>query len=218
VSATLEGTGRVGDDLFLLAHSDVTGRPCVAPRALGLGLAGGLLAELELAGAVVLERGTLAVDSRVRPGDKLAARVLGVLAAEREVHPVREWLLFLGRTAAGDVAARLQAAGYLVPARRWRQRGGERWLPVDADSALGPVLRTRAAVEASRTPFVEDVVLAALADACGLAPRVAQYAAPAPGRPLSEVVAWLDPSLRELAAQTKAAVDSALLAGRVSAR
>jgi hypothetical protein len=86
---------------------------------------------------------------------------------------------------------------------------------VDADSALGPVLRTRAAVEASRTPFVEDVVLAGLADACGLAPRVAQYAAAAPGRPLGEVVALLDPGLRELAAQTKAAVDSAVLAGRI---
>ena len=55
-SPGLDGTGWVGDDLYLLAHNDVTGKPYVQPRPLGLGLAGGLLAELVLAGAVSLGR------------------------------------------------------------------------------------------------------------------------------------------------------------------
>jgi hypothetical protein len=40
----LDGTGRMGDDLYLLAHNDVTGEPSVQPRPLGLrlGLADGL--------------------------------------------------------------------------------------------------------------------------------------------------------------------------------
>jgi hypothetical protein len=34
----LEGTGRAGDDLWLLAHSEVTGKPFIQLRPLGLGL------------------------------------------------------------------------------------------------------------------------------------------------------------------------------------
>jgi transcriptional regulator with XRE-family HTH domain len=49
--AALTGTGRLADDLWLLAHHDVTGRPNLHARAAGLGLAGGLLAELVLAGS-----------------------------------------------------------------------------------------------------------------------------------------------------------------------
>ena len=46
--AGLSGTGRLADDLYLMAHHELTGRPFVQPRALGTGLAGGLLAELML--------------------------------------------------------------------------------------------------------------------------------------------------------------------------
>lgn len=34
--AGLSGTGRLADDLYLLAHDDVTGRAFLQPRALGL--------------------------------------------------------------------------------------------------------------------------------------------------------------------------------------
>jgi hypothetical protein len=53
----LNGTGRIGDDLYLLAHHECTGRPHLQPRAAGLGLAGALLAELVLSGAVRIWRG-----------------------------------------------------------------------------------------------------------------------------------------------------------------
>jgi Golgi phosphoprotein 3 (GPP34) len=42
--ARLGGTGRLADDLYLLAHHDVTGKPYLQPRAIGIGLAGALLA------------------------------------------------------------------------------------------------------------------------------------------------------------------------------
>ena len=48
----LSGTGRVADDLYLMAHHEISGKPYVQPRALGLGLAGGLLADLMLAGHI----------------------------------------------------------------------------------------------------------------------------------------------------------------------
>ena len=54
MSAGLGGTGRVADDLYLMAHHEVSGRPLLQPRALGTGLAAALLAELMLGGSIVL--------------------------------------------------------------------------------------------------------------------------------------------------------------------
>jgi hypothetical protein len=212
VSATLQGTGCIADDLFLLAHHDITGRPLLQPRAAGLGLAGGLLAELMLAGALALPDGRLTVDQGVPLPDALACQVAGQLAAEREAHPVREWLLFLARHAAGDVATRLEAAGYLARERGWR---GVRWVPVDSDAAFAPLTRALAGTTATHPPSVEEVVLAGLADACGLSARLDHHATAAPRHRLEAVVAWLDPSLQELIAATRAAVGAAVLSHRV---
>jgi hypothetical protein len=211
----LDGTGRVGDDLWLLAHDDVTGKPYVQPRPLGLGLAGGLLAELALAG-VVNVRGDdvtmLAV--RRRPADVLLAQVLGQIEGEADAHPVGEWLAYLARTAPAEVAARLERSGYLAYDKGllpWRNR----WVPTDRDSAFAPVLRVRAVLDAARPLTASGVVLAGLADACGLGFRLAYYAPGRPVRPLHQAIAQLAPGLQDLVAHTKAAVDSAVLAHRV---
>lgn len=215
MSPGLDGTGRISDDLYLLAHDDVTGKPYIQPRPLGLGLAGGLLAELALDGALSVAGDHITVIGRRRgPGDALAAGVLGVVAGEREAHPVRDWLAFLARTAPADVASRLAAAGYLAPAGRWLPWRGGRWVPVDRDTAFSPVLRVRAALDVTRPLTVHGGALTGLADACGLGFRLAQYA-PARTRPLGQLAAQLDPSLGDLIAQTKAAVDSAVLAHRL---
>ena len=58
--AGLGGTGRVADDLYLMAHHEVSGRPLLQPRALGTGLAAALLAELMLGGSIVMRPGGLA--------------------------------------------------------------------------------------------------------------------------------------------------------------
>jgi Golgi phosphoprotein 3 (GPP34) len=68
----LGGTGRVADELYLIAHRELTGRAHLAPRAVGLGLAGGLLAELVLVGAICkLQRQSWRKDqdaSKAEPG------------------------------------------------------------------------------------------------------------------------------------------------------
>jgi hypothetical protein len=56
-------------------------------------------------------------------------------------------------------------------------------------------------------------VLAGLAAGCGLGFRLAQYP-PGPGYRPDQAAARLDPGLRELIAQTQAAVDSAVLCHR----
>jgi hypothetical protein len=79
--ARLSGTGRLADDLYLMAHNDISGKPHLQPRAIGLGLAGGLLAELMLVGKIRISPGGVAVADRAPPEDVLARCVLGLLYA-----------------------------------------------------------------------------------------------------------------------------------------
>jgi hypothetical protein len=211
--AGLTGTGRLADDLYLMAHHDVSGKPLLQPRAVGLGLAGALLAELMLLGRIRIGAGAVAVADLARPDDALAESVLGLVVGENQQHPCQTWLLYLARTAAADVARRLADSGYLASARRgWR---GERWVPVDAECAFVPLARVKSAVDPARPFNVHGAALAGLAAACGLGSRLALYLPPKSGRALAIVVQRLDPGLRELVAQTQAAVDSALLSHRV---
>lgn len=211
--AGLTGTGRLADDLYLMAHHEASGKPLLQPRAVGLGLAGALLAELVLAGRIRVGPGGVAVAEPAPSGDSLADKVLGLVLGEEQRRPTRDWLLFLARTAAADVARRLARAGYLTPVRRgWR---GERWVPVDAECAFVPIARVKSALNPSRALNVHDAALAGLAAACGLGSRLALYLPPRTGRALDEAVQRLDPEMRELIAQTQAAVDSALLSHRV---
>ena len=171
----LTGTGLLADDLYLLAHHDVTGRAYLQPRALGIGLAGGLLAELVFADAIRVGGGHVTQIGGSRAHDRLGQQVLTVLARDREWRPAGEWLVFLAARAADHVAARLADSGYLsqVSSRRpWR---APRWVPVSSDCAFAPLGRMQAVLDPARTAATPDVALAGLAVACGLGPRLLPY-------------------------------------------
>ena len=212
--AALSGTGLVADDLFLMAHDEVSGRPHLSARPAGLGLAGALLAELVLAGHAGLVHGGVVAAGRAAPDDALERAVLDVLAAQDRCYGAREWLAFLARTSAGDVAARLARSGYLRETTRRRGPGGRRWVPADPDCAFAPVIRAKAALDPSRPCPPERAVLAGLAAACGLGWRFLSYGPPDARRCLDEAVRGLSPPLRELVAWTQAAADSAVLSYR----
>ncbi len=123
----LTGTGRLADDVYLLAHHEVSGRPFLQPRAIGLGLAGALLAELAMIGAVRVAGDGCGATGRVRPQDGLMRAVQLRMLGERQRHGARDWLTFLAQDAAGDVARRLAGSGYLVLAESRRPWGTARW-------------------------------------------------------------------------------------------
>lgn len=211
----LTGTGRIADDLYLLAHDDVTGRPFLQTRALGTGLAGALLAELMFAQAVWVRADRLQFTYRGLTPDDLGRHVLSLLLAEGESHPLRDWLLFLGASAEENVALRLEHAGYVMTANSrvpWRK---QRKIPADSDCAFAALIRVKAVLERGRPATVSDVVLSGLALACGLGTRVLPFGPPEARSNIDAAVRKLDPALRELIAQTQAAVDSALLSHRV---
>lgn len=128
----LTGTGRLADDMCLLAHHEVSGRPFLQPRAIGLDLAGGLLAELVLFGAIRVAGEALAAADRVRPQDGLMRAVRLDMLRERQRHGARDWLAFLVQSAAENVARRLGVSGPgAVPASAARR----------ADCAFAPLIR-----------------------------------------------------------------------------
>ncbi len=212
--ASLSGTGLLADDLFLMAHDDVTGRPFLQPRAIGLGLAGGLLAELMLSGQLGMSRGVVIATNPGAPDGQLAGDVLSLVFTERDRHPVCDWLAFLARRAAADVAVRLVGAGYLQEAWSRRRRRSGQWVPVDADCAFASLSRARPALEAAGATAY-SATLAGLAVACGLGTRLLPCGPPDARLRVRDAVARLPPSVQELIAQTQAAVDKAVLIHRV---
>jgi hypothetical protein len=210
--ADLRGTGRLADELYLIAHHDRTGRARLQPRAAGLGLASALLAELAIADRITIGEGWVGTSAGNDPADALGRRLLDLVAAEPEPHGVADWLAALAATAADDVAGRLSDAGYLERRPAAWGRGG-RWVPTDSSCAFTPVIRAAGALRPSRPLTVPGATLAALADACGLGPLVMRHAADGARSP-EDAAAFLPPALQYLIAQTRAAVDAALLAHR----
>jgi len=217
-ASRLAGTGRIADDLWLIAHHEATGRLHLPRRATGVGMAGGLLAELlavEVPAVTVHHgyvlplrdrSGTLTAMS-ARPDEPVAAHVLDAIVSEPTPLPARDWLLYLGKTAAASVAGRLERSGY-VARRRWRL------VPVNPDWSHCALLRAHRALEQARTPAPYSALLAGLVLACGLEFRFWSGFPGAPVRPAGEATATLPGPLRELVAQVQATADSTVLSTR----
>ena len=216
LDAGLSGTGLVGDDLYLMAHDDRTGKPLLPPRPLGTGLAGALLAELMLARCIGLRSDTAVVIGRDVPRTAVQGYVLlKLIADEPSPLPVREWLLYLARTAAQDVALRLEQAGYLARVRSRVPGRPGRMVPVNPDWAFAPMLRVRSALDPAREVTPHAAVLTGLAVACGLGFHLDQYQYQTrASRGAGDAVAYLPSDLRQLIAQIQITVSAAVLSHR----
>lgn len=214
LDAGLGGTGLVADDLYLLAHDDRTGKPLLPPRPLGTGLAGALLAEVMLAGCIVLRPDTAVVIGRdVTPAAVYGHVLLRQIAEEPSPLPVRTWLRYLTRTAVRDVAVRLEQAGYLTRVHSRIPGRAGRMVPVDPDWAFSPMVRARSALDRTRDPAFYAAALAGLAAACGLGFRLDQYQTRT-DRSTEDAVAFLTLDLRQLITQTQITVHAAVLSHR----
>jgi Golgi phosphoprotein 3 (GPP34) len=208
----LHGTGRVADDLFMLAHDDRSGRPRLAARPLGLGLAAGLLAELMMGDQPAIRLGhdnVLRIACEVPRTAISRHPLLKQVDLEPALHPVPDWLAFLARSATQDVGARLEQAGYLTRLSRRLPGLPARLVPADATWAFAPVNRVAAALDPRRVREPYTAVLAGLACACGLGFRVEPYLTG--GRTVQDSVSCLTPDLQALIRQTQITVSSAVL-------
>ena len=212
LESRLSGTGRVADDLWLLAHHERSGKALLDKRPLGLGLAAGLLAELMLTvpAAIGLLPDARVMVLRDAPVNVREHSLLTRIAGEPYLLPVRDWLAFLARTAEGDVGTRLEQAGYVASGPRRFPGLPARRVPVDPDWAFTAVLRVATAVDLRRPPDPYSDALTGLAYACGLGYRLDRLV-PVSASGAGQVVARLPPPLRALVAHTQVGVSTAVL-------
>jgi Golgi phosphoprotein 3 (GPP34) len=202
--------GWLADDLYLLAHDDVRGKPRLHPRIAGVALAGALLAELVLAGRIAIHPNSVdVVDARPVP-NALATQVLTLLLGEARPHPVGTWLTFFAPDSTAWVAERLGASGVLTLVRS-RLGRAPRWVPTDMPTAAAPSVLLHAGLTAGRALTLSDVTLAGLATACGLIQQVLWDAPPQSRDYLVHLLSRLPEPLRLLIAETEAAMGAAVM-------
>lgn len=223
-NSRLSGTGHVADDLYLIAHHETSGRQYLSHRCTGIGVAGGLLAELLALErpVITLDRGCIlpvrhqngrSVARYACPHEPVAERVLGLIMEESPPRLAGDWLLFLGKTATAEVTGRLERCGYLTrPASHIPGRTG-RPVPLEPDWAACALLRAHTALNATRPSAPYPALLAELATACGLGFRLSNVTT-APRRSVEEATRILPSVLRELIACVQVTADSSVLSAR----
>lgn len=205
----------LADEFFLIAHDEASGRPRLHRRALSLGLAAGLLGELVFFKCITVRAGRVILAQQRPPHEPLARSVLAQLVAEPDQVEVRTWLAYLGQDARDAVGTRLVRAGVV-----WRQQSRRllrqvtTYAAVDASTAAYPAARLFTQLTRREPMPPPDMALAALVAATGLADQIVWADDSRGQQHLRRVNGLLQPSLRELAAQTEAAVGDAVLSNR----
>jgi hypothetical protein len=225
VTSRLAPPIRVADQLFLAAHDHDTGQAQARLHRAGmaLGLAGALLAELVIDRRIDVQEGRIIVVGRSPMQDVLSQAILEDVVTELQVakqpHTVRIWLVYLRHSSITQVRNRLCFNGILreAPGRHWWGGPMSTYRAVDLNSALGPEAAVHSLLTHDDPPegSIAAMTFAALADACGLLPKLAWWREQRSGlrRRLDRLRGQLPRALRELADQTEAAVGDAV-AGR----
>jgi len=198
---------RLADELWLLAHHDVTGREHWHRRIAGPALAGGLLAELLLRGDVTVHDGVLGVLDRPLPSERLQRSLFDRLRTEPGRRQVRAWLDVLSDDARDGVVTRVLHAGLAQQVTRRRLgRNAVIVVPTDTNHVYWLVVRLTSALSSGASMRPGDVLLAGLAFAVGLDRVVVRSHRGAVLRRLRGLVDALPRPAQEVLAETEAAV------------
>ena len=103
-------TTPLADELMLLAHDEVTGKPSRSD-VLDLGLAGAVMIELALAGRVDVVARKLVVTDPTPTGDEVADRMLLRISADPRTRAPKTWLHKVKKGLRAQVGDRLVARG-----------------------------------------------------------------------------------------------------------
>src|SRR5207248_1326155 len=156
--------------------------------------------------------GVLTVVDDRPPRDAVIHTLLDHVIDEPHPHGLRTWLAFFSQGAGEQVAKRLERAGYVTRVEpRWPRRSGVRWVPTDMSTAAWPAARLRHRLHREEPLDTPDVVLGGLVDATGLSPQVLWGVNARTLGFRDHLVSLLPAHLRELVAETRAAVGNAVL-------
>ena len=158
----------LAEELLLLAH-DIRGKCRIVPTAMDCGVAGALLAELDLAGHITVDDSVLRATGRPPTGDPILDELLAGIAASSRT-PV-EWVIRLrGSDLTERLLARMVDRGE-VEVDHHRNYGlfAETWYPVRDIVALWEAHQSVVAAATTRAPLDRRTLsLGALAEAAGL--------------------------------------------------
>lgn len=203
---------QLADEFFFIVHDVGNGKLRLHARAAGLGLAGALLGELILSRNLHVASGTLSITGAEPPQDDLAYRILRQLDADQHNRSLRTWLAYLAQGAVERVAVRLTRAGEIEPSKSRRLFGTSvRYLPTDPKVAAWPADRLYGRVGRGDPLDFQDAMLAGLIAVTGFTRQVWWDGDAVTMRHISAAVASLPMSLREVLANTEAAVGDATL-------
>jgi hypothetical protein len=206
----------LADDLYLAAHDTVHGKCVLTSATLGLGLSGGLLAELILRRRVDLRGDRLSLLDARPTGDIASAAVLGQIEHENR-RGVRDWIAYLATGIATDLVARRLAKAGKVERHARRGLFGTRltFIPVDTVTSGRPATRIRISADRRELLAIPDIVLTGLVFATGL-DQHALIALHPTGRThlLDQIHRRLPLPLHHLVGHAEAAVGDAVMARR----
>ena len=207
----------IADDLFLVAIDERTGKLRLHPRALSLGLAAGLLAELSLLDQITYTGGTIKVPSGQAPPTPVHHRqMIDQIAAEPD-HPIPIWLSFFAQTAPEIVAARLVARGFLqVENGRGLLRSKQSYVATDESALAWRTLRLAGVIAKMDVRTWEDGVLVGLLEATGLIDHVLWHGSPADLGNVPQIVASVsaDPFFQVLIAHVSTLIAASVITQR----
>jgi len=159
----------LANDLYRICHHEYTGKPRTHERAISLGLAAGLLAELIVSQNITCDSDHVLIVSKDPPRDATSHTVLDQLIAEREhQHTIKTWLHYLSAASTAQVARRLEIAGHLRAQTTGMLRKQTVYEPTDPNKAGAPFAILRVAL-LQRSPMQpERAVLTGLCAVTGL--------------------------------------------------
>jgi Golgi phosphoprotein 3 (GPP34) len=206
----------LADDFYLIGLDGRTTRPRLHTKALGLGVAAALLAELVLANHIRVTNGRIEVAYRhYAPEVREHGDMLAQINAEPQ-HQLPVWLSYFAQTATDVVQARLVAHGFMRIESRGVLRAKQAYVPVDPMAVEWRSLRIARVIAKRDVRTWEDLTIIALIVATGLTEAVLWNAGPDDRDSLLAILPYLnqEPSLHALVTQVETLIAAAVLAQR----
>lgn len=206
----------LADDFFLIGLDGRTNRPRLHAKAMGLGVAAALMAELVLSNYIQIHQNRILVASRhYAPEAREHADMLSAIIAEPQ-HELPVWLTFFAQTSVDIVQERLVAHRFMHVESRGVLRSKQAYVPVDSMAVEWRSLRIARLISKRDIRTWEDLSIIGLIVATDLTDAVMWNASPEDRENLLVILRYLndEPSLHALITQVETLIAAAVLSQR----
>jgi hypothetical protein len=206
----------LADDFYLIGLDGRTNRPRLHAKAMNLGVAAALLAELVLANYIRINNGRIEVAYRhYAPEAREHADMLSRIISEPQ-HLLPVWISYFAQTATDVVQQRLVARRFMHVESRGMLRTKQSYVPVDPMAVEWRSLRIARVVSRRDIRTWEDLTIIGLIVATGLAEAVMWDSQTDERDNLVAILHYLndEPSLHALITQVETLIAAAVLAQR----